>query len=168
MQIKKEFASTRFYESKKNPHQSVSAKNGFTLLEVMIVVAILAIVMAATIGSGFGFYTGQSLVGERDGLVSLLRHARGKAMNNTNQSSHGVYVSTSTNQYILFQGNSYALRAQDYDLPFPQSPSVTFTGPTEIVFTAITGTSSASDTITLSVGAGSMNIVINGEGRVSW
>src|SRR3989339_112068 len=85
----------------------ISPKSGFTLLEVMIVVAILAIIMGVTMSSGFGFYNNQSLIGERDGLVSLLRHARGRAMNNMNQSSHGVYISTSTNQYILFQGASY-------------------------------------------------------------
>jgi prepilin-type N-terminal cleavage/methylation domain-containing protein len=141
---------------------------GFTLLEVMIVVAILAVVMGATVSSGFNFYTNQSLNGERDGLVSLLRHARGRAMNNTNQSSHGVYVSTSTNQYILFQGASYASRATDYDLPFPKSPSITFTGPAEILFAALTGTSSASGTITLSGNAGSVSVFVNGEGRVSW
>ena len=145
-----------------------SRKRGFTLLEVMIVIAILAVVMGATMSSGFGFYTSQSLMGERDGLVSLLRHARGRAMNNTNQSNHGVYVSTSTNQYVLFQGDSYASRAQDYDIPFPKSPSVAFTGPTEILFTTIVGTASVSGTITLSVGNGAMNISVNNEGRVSW
>src|SRR3989338_10732200 len=137
---------------RKSPRQSASTKSGFTLLEVMIVVAILAIIMGATMSSGFGFYTNQSLIGERDGLTSLLRHARGRAMNNTNQSSHGVYISTSTNQYILFQGASYASRSQDYDLPFPKSPGATFTVPSEILFTAVTGVSSASGTITLSVG----------------
>ncbi|MDO8537150.1 MAG: prepilin-type N-terminal cleavage/methylation domain-containing protein [bacterium] len=159
----------RIYENllKAKGHK-LKARCGFTLIEVMVVVAILVVVFGYTIGAGSNFYTNQALISERDSLVSLLRGARSKSLVNINQLSHGVLINTSTNQYIVFDGASYAARNQAYDIVFPKSSAVAIAGPSEIVFSALEGASNTSDTIVISSGVGVANIVINSEGRVSW
>lgn len=141
-------------------------KRGFTIVEVLIVVAILTIVFGFSLGVGSNFYSSQVLIGERDSVVSLLRNARTRAMNNTNQSSHGVFIDT--NQYVAFDGESYAARNQAYDAVFPRSAGVTITGPLEIVFKVMEGTSNVSGTIAVTNGVGNVNIVLNNEGRINW
>lgn len=141
---------------------------GFTLIEVLLVIAILAIIFGYTIGAGSNFYFNQALISERDSLIGLLRNARSRALANINQSSHGIFMSTSTNQYIIFDGPSYASRAVAYDLAFPKSAALTVTGPAEIVFSSPEGASNVSGTIILSGGAGAASISINSEGGINW
>lgn len=142
------------------------SNQGFTIIEVLIVVALLTVIFGFTLGVGSNFYNSQVLIGERDSVISLLRNARTRAMNNVNQLSHGVYINA--NQYVAFDGESYASRNQNYDAVFPRSPSVTITGPSEVVFGAMEGSSNVSGTIIISGGAGSVNILLNNEGRISW
>lgn len=157
-----ELTSLRAYEPR------AAERRGFTILEIIVVVAILTIVFGYAVGAGSNFYFNQALIGERDSLVGMLRSARNRALDNVNQLSHGVYVSTSTGRYIVFDGASYASRNQAYDLAFPKSGAVAASGPVEIVFAALDGTSNVSGTITLTASAGSANISVNSEGRISW
>ncbi|MBI4086216.1 MAG: prepilin-type N-terminal cleavage/methylation domain-containing protein [Candidatus Liptonbacteria bacterium] len=139
---------------------------GFSIIEILIVMAILTIIAGFVAGVGSNFYNNQALIGERDSVIGLLRSARTRAINNINQASHGVYIGAS--QYVAFDGESYAARKQDYDAVFPRSLGATIMGPSEIVFKAIEGTSNVSGTITISSGIGSVTISLNGEGMVNW
>ena len=139
---------------------------GFSIVEILIVVAILTIIFGFSVGIGSNFYSGQALIAERDSVIGLLRNARTRAMDNVNQLGHGVYIGA--NQYVAFDGESYAARIQDYDAAFPRFPGVTIAGPSEIVFKSIEGTSNVSGTIIISSGAGSANISLNNEGRINW
>ena len=140
--------------------------SGFTLIEILVVVAIFVIVLGFALGVGSEFYRSQVLIAEKDNLVGLLRSARNQAMNNINQSSHGVFIDS--NQYILFEGESYSARHQDFDEAFPLSYGVSIGGANEVVFRALDGQSSASGTITITNSRGTANIELNYEGRISW
>lgn len=141
-------------------------RGGFSIIEILVVLAIAAVVFGYALGVGSEFYSSKSIMTERDNLVSILKRARSSAMSNMNQSSHGVYIATSS--YVYFDGSSYATRNTDYDLLIPIQSGVTISGPGEIVFAALGGTSNTSGTITLSNGAGAANIKINLEGRIDW
>lgn len=136
------------------------------MTEVLIVVGILAVVFAFAIGVGINFYGGQAVVSERDTLVNVLRAARGRALNNFDESSHGVFIAAA--QYVLFEGNSYASRNQDFDSVFPRGKGLTMSGLSEVVFNAPQGDANASGTITLSNDLGNAKININNEGRIDW
>ncbi len=148
------------------PRPLIGGVTGLTLTEVLIVIGVLTVIFGFMVSIGSNFYSNQSLTAERDSVVSLLRHARTKAMSNINQSDHGLSVATTT--YTVFEGSSYASRNQDFDEMFPRSGSVTIAGPSEVVFTAIEGNSSASGTISISYDQGQVNIPINYEGEISW
>lgn len=142
------------------------SKRGFSLIEVIIVIAVLVVVSGFTLGVGSEFYNSRSLIAERDSLVALLRRARINAMNNTNQMDQGVFLGSS--EYVIFQGNSYAGRNSAFDETFPRLGGVTIEGPTEVVFSALEGASNASGTIAIVSASGRAEISINYEGRISW
>lgn len=141
------------------------ARKGFALVELLLVLSISTMIFSYFFSVGSDFYLSQSLVAERESLISVLRKARTEAMNNTNQTDHGVYVGAQN--YTIFQGSSYAGRNQDFDETFPRTGSVDISGPNEVVFTALEGASNASGTITVSNSRGSIGVLINSEGRIS-
>ncbi|MEK9180393.1 MAG: type II secretion system protein [Patescibacteria group bacterium] len=141
-------------------------KSAFTLIEIIVVLAISAVIFSFTLGVGVDFYQSQALISERDTLLSLLRSARVNAMDNINQSDHGISVGTTT--YVVFEGSSYASRNTEFDQGFPHSPGVVFSGPGEIVFAALEGTPNVSGTVSISNARGRSDIAINSEGRISW
>ena len=141
-------------------------RGGFTLIELIVVIAVSVVIFGFAFGVGSDFYANQSLIGERDSVLNLLRRVRAKAMSNVNQSDQGLFVATTT--YTVFEGGSYASRNQDFDEAFPRSGGVTISGPAEIVFTAIEGASNTSGTISIVSSKGQANISVNSEGRITW
>lgn len=139
---------------------------GFTLIELTIVLAVVAIVAALGTVISLEFYRSRILDSERDQLLSILRRARIAAMNNIYGLPHGVYFSSST--YTLFAGKSYGERDASKDEIFPRSPVVSFAGPPEIVFSPLAATSTASSTIVLGDGRTTTTLSVNYEGRISW
>ena len=136
------------------------------MIEILVVIGILTVVFGFVLGTGFNFYSGQALISERDSMVSVLRTARSQALNNTDESNHGIYIGA--DQYILFEGGSYAARNQDFDSNFPRSKGLTISGLTEIVFNSPQGDSTASGTITISNSLGTAKITLNNEGGIDW
>ncbi|MEK7195363.1 MAG: hypothetical protein AAB655_01570 [Patescibacteria group bacterium] len=141
-------------------------RGGFTLIEALLVVALLVVIFGLSVGLNSNFYGTHALISERDNLVSLLRHARSLAMDNVGESSHGVFVSS--NQYVLFNGDSYALRDPQYDVVFPRTSSVGAEGLPEVVFSPLEGNSGVSGTIAVFLGDGRSQIHINNEGAIGW
>lgn len=143
-----------------------SFTSGITIIETLVVLAIVAVVSGLGFFIGIDFYKMYALNSERDNLVSVLRRARSLSVNNFNQSAHGVYIEL--NRYTIFQGNSYAGRQAAYDQVFNVSPSVAIGGLQEIVFSQLSGDASASTTIVLNNNRSSRLISTNYEGRINW
>lgn len=139
---------------------------GFTLIEILITLAIIL----SLAGTGFIFglqqYRFYVLQYETDNIISMLRSARSRAMNNINDSNHGVYLNG--NDYIVFQGNSYDSRNTAYDETLQKSPIINITGQTEIVFKKLRGDILiGSGEATISNGTKTQIITLNDEGRIS-
>ena len=142
-------------------------QRGVSLIEVIAVVLIMGLIFTWGLGIGLNLYRRVTLNGERDGLVMVLRSARTRALENRNQSDHGVYVATTT--FVLFQGPSYASRTTTYDEWFPRTTGVAVNGVTSTVFLSLSGNGTASGTITFSNGYQSSTLVsLNYEGRINW
>ena len=139
--------------------------DGFTLLEVFLVLCLLAIIFAIGVPLVFTFYLDSELVTEKDNLVTILQRARNLAMTGEGANSHGVYFDT--DKYVVFEGDDYSNRVQAYDHDFSRPGLVEVTGPSEIVFETLSGRTTSSS-FNLDNGRKSLDINVNMEGVINW
>ena len=139
--------------------------NGITLIEVLIVLAIMSIVFSLGVPLTINHYESYLLISERDNLLGFLRRARTLALSNRNSLPHGVYIEG--NEYAIFEGQSFSSRNSSLDEVFPKSQSINVTGSGEIIFSSLSATT-APVTLTLSNNNQNLNIQINAEGGISW
>jgi prepilin-type N-terminal cleavage/methylation domain-containing protein len=151
---------------------------GFTLLEILITMAILTIMMALGLFLSLDMYRGFTSRSERDVVVAVLQKARSRALANIDQTRWGVcYIAPN---YLLFRG-AYSAGAATNE-PIPAAAAVTLAGfpacgsGSEIVFDQLTAKlvpqlspSTAETTITISqTGRPDQTVAINNEGRINW
>lgn len=138
--------------------------SGFTVIELTVVLAIFVILLGLAFFVNLDFYKSRALISERDALTSILRRARALALTNVNESSHGVFIG---NDYVIFQGPSYASRDQVWDEIYPKSSAIAVSGIQEVVFNALTADTSVSGTIVLDYDQHSASLLINQVGKIS-
>lgn len=153
--------------SNSNKKNLFANKQGFSLIELLIVIAIIVVISGLGLFVGLDFYKTYALNSERDIVTSVLMKARNRAANNLNESPHGLYIDS--NGYTIFQGISYALRDQSHDEPIKRNNAVNVSGLQEVVFEQLSGNLTTTEgEITLSNGARSIIISLNNEGRINW
>ena len=129
---------------------------GFTLLELMVVLAIVAVVGAISI-SNFGLLQKKySVDGSMQEFVGIISLAKSNTVSSEAISQYGIYINTATfpNAYVLFKGSSYDARDVSYDKTYVlpstlQFADVSLQGGNEIVFDRLTGASGQSGNVTL-------------------
>jgi len=137
------------------------SKEGFTLLEVVLVVAILAIISAAGIGFYRNFAKGTEFSNARAGIVANLVRTRSRAMAGESGLNWGVhFVNSSTQQYYetFSTPTTYTDVSMTVDATSYLPGTVVFVTPSSnsssaILFSRVTGA------------ANSSSIVISFEGR---
>lgn len=144
----------------------LTSQTGATLIELLVVVAIFTVIAGFGFIVSTNFYRKQVLDSERTSILSILRRARSKALNNINESNHGFYIDS--DRYVIFEGPSYTARNRDFDEYYPRAGGITFSGPSEFVFSALDGSSNVSGTIMMTSGSKSLTIKINGEGGINF
>ncbi len=149
---------------------SISGKfsgRGFTLIEILLVITLVALIFAFSSALGFDSFRRNYLKTEQDTLVSILQKARSQAINNINNKKHGFYFNGT--DYVIFEGDSF-VSPQPQDLVIQKNPSITITpgSLTEVVFDQLTGNANPVGDIVLSDGISSITISINQEGRINW
>lgn len=155
--------SHKVFSYKKN----LSCRQGVSLIEVLIIVAIIVVISGLGLFVSLDFYKTYALNSERDTVVAILIKARNRAANNFNESKHGVYIDSTG--YTIFQGSSYALRNQAYDELLKRNSSVNSSGLQEVVFEQLTGSlTTLEGDIAISNNVKSINISLNNEGRINW
>ncbi len=87
---------------------------GFTLIEVIIVIAIISFVAAFGLTLNINDWDGFSFRSDCDAIINALLLARSRAVNNICLGSdcadgkpHGIYFNNSSRQIVVFQGDSY-------------------------------------------------------------
>lgn len=117
---------------------------GFTLLEIMVALALVSLLGGFALSYGLDTYHRYIFGSDRDALLVLLRHARAEAMNGvcdgdscTAPMAHGVAIQEG--KYVLFQGESYTSRDVAIDELFEADRDGGWHGLTEIVFEPLSG-----------------------------
>jgi prepilin-type N-terminal cleavage/methylation domain-containing protein len=148
---------------------------GFTLIEMVIAIGLLAILASLGLVVSMDNYRGHSFRDERDVVVSALQKARSRAISNVckgescdNGKPHGVFLRDQ--EYVIFQGSSYLNRDERYDeVIVSNAGAVELSGVDEIVFSRLSGSVEETGLITVSDKTGrSSDIYINNEGLITW
>jgi len=146
---------------------------GFTLIELIISVALIFMIAGLTLPVGFNFFQESTLKDQARNLENSLRKAQAMAMTGRGDSSAGVRITQS--EYIIFEGESYEpgkYREETEDvIPFPVALSVSDTDEDEIeiVFQKLTGLPTFLEEeklITLSFGDFLVEITVNSQGKI--
>ncbi len=143
-----------------------ASRNGFTLIEILLSTAIMVAIFAVGAAMDNNFYRRANLSSERDSVVALLARARSEAVNNVDQSQHGLYVASSS--YVIFEGGTFASRNTAMDETFPIGNGITASGTKEFAFKALEGSAVATGTLTLIGSDTSFSIRVNQEGMIDW
>ena len=126
-------------------------RNGFTLVELILVVAMMAVVGAMTAPFLQTFQTRSDLVTTADSITHQLRRAQQNAAAGQNGNGWGVFFNPGNKTMTLYYGTSYASRDQSFDqidsLPTAFTFSTDFSD--DIYFNVFSGQASASGTVTI-------------------
>lgn len=145
-------------------YSTYSLVSGFTLVELMLVMALVMIIGVFTSSVGVSYYQSQILNETTDNLVSTLRQAQALAMSGENNHAFGVFFAEDS--YIMFEGQDYESRLIDQDVVFPISSNVIMSGPSEIIFSELTGSASVADTLYISLGSKEKQVNILASGYI--
>ncbi len=149
-------------------YKAVDRARGFTLIELIMVVAILVILLATSSSLMSRFFVSAQREDLTTQLTQSLRQARSNASSRRGASEYGVYITSST--FTLYRGSNYASRNQTYDLMTTVEPSMTlFTSypGNDIQFSRGSGHPQSAGTITVDhVTGGITTITINAFGII--
>ncbi|MFA5933885.1 MAG: prepilin-type N-terminal cleavage/methylation domain-containing protein [Candidatus Paceibacterota bacterium] len=151
----------------------LQVKKGFTLIETMIVLAIIAILAGIIISSLSSFRNGQVLKNTAGEVLSILAKARSQTLSSNNSSQYGVHVLSDS--ITFFTGASYVFGAAGNQVttldPLATISSVTLAGGgSDIIFDRLTGATSQSGTLVISLvsdSAKNITITIPATGIIS-
>ena len=127
---------------------------GFTALELLIVIAIMAILLAVIIPSFLNFRRSSLLNTETQELVTVINRARLLSVSSKNDERFGIHFEAGG--VTLFQGATYTVGAGTNEV-HTFNPAVTLSsiaingGGSELLFEKVTGATSQNATTTLLV-----------------
>lgn len=123
----------------------VHRASGFTLLEMLLVVAVMALALGTILPISSSLFARNNLAVAQSQTVSALRRAQTLSQAMDGDASWGVRVATGT--VTVFKGLTYATREIISDDTLTISSGVTATGLTEVTFAKLSGLPSASGTL---------------------
>ena len=136
------------------------------MVEILIVITIVSML------AGLGYFMDLNILksnifsSDLNGIVDSIRRSRSEALNNIDNSAHGIKILPDS--YVLFEGQNYDSRIVSKDQIIPVNSELTFSGLNEAVFTQLSGESTASGSIIVTEGLKTSAITINYDGGVNW
>ncbi|OGI57594.1 hypothetical protein A3B85_00780 [Candidatus Nomurabacteria bacterium RIFCSPHIGHO2_02_FULL_37_13] len=145
-------------------------KRGFTLVEIIIVLAIMGIIISFGMIIDLNVFKTNILQAEQSTIVATLEKARSRSMSNMFTSAHGVcYIAPN---YVIFRGRTTCEPTTETDEIIPANTTVatasnfSTTFPI-IIFDQLSGNTTGA-TIHITDGIKSADIMINNEGAINW
>ena len=125
---------------------------GFSLVEIVLVIAILGILSLICLNSFASIRSSQMLDKDADTVVEMIRRSRTETLDSYNETVYGVHMAATS--ATAFAGSAYSFGASGNDV-FPLSASESASenlvgGSYDVIFNRLTGETSASGTITIS------------------
>lgn len=116
-------------------------EKGVSLLEVIMGIAILGILTAVVLVSFFGMRREQAAISNRDLIIATLTEVKSDTLASKNGKSYGVYVDSTANQLVVFEGTTYVAGAPTNRVVALDNkvPIKAVGGGTSIVFDRLTG-----------------------------
>lgn len=139
---------------------------GFTLIEIILVIAILGIAISFGAPVAVRIYTELAVQSAAERFVGALRRAENAALSGHGGSAHGLRRDIFG--VIVFRGESYAARNAAFDEVYPIDSSVTISGPEEIVFSRYAGLPNATSSWVISGKNATSSVTLNALGAVSY
>lgn len=139
---------------------------GFTLIEILIAVGLIALIVSLGLILSMDFYRTYAFNYEKDLIVSLLQQARSRSMANINQITHGVGFNTDDHKYEILEDES---PSQTFEAN--KSIEITWDEDENVVFSQLEGSCtcpSGDIEITLTGLGKTSEININNEGRIDY
>ena len=146
---------------------NLQAHKGFTLLEVLLSIALIAVLVGMSIPIFQSFQNKNDLDIAATVTVQNLRRAQVLAQAMDGDTSWGTHLQSGS--IVLFKGTSWTGRDSNYDEVFEISPSLVLSGLSEIIFGKFSGVPQATGNITLtSVNNDARTITINSKGAIGY
>lgn len=152
----------------------MNSARGATLLEMMILIALVIVVGEIGMSVNLDAYRSQAFQSERDLMRSLVLRARSLSLNGTCSVScagaraHGFHYDASAHTYTLFEGDSYSTRYLSVDAVFPASAAYQHSGATDLVFAPLSATASPSTLTIQNMNGHESNVSAGTEGQITW
>lgn len=150
---------------------SSGKRRGVTLIEIVIVIAIMGILGGIVLAAFWGRQDREILAASVTEALSLLEEARSRTISSKNFAQHGVHIEA--DRLVLFEGASYSPSSPSNETSVMNSKvaigSVSLAGGgTDIVFTKVEGTTLQPGTFAVSLadGTASTTIRIHGTGII--
>jgi prepilin-type N-terminal cleavage/methylation domain-containing protein len=151
----------------------ISAKSGFTLLEILLVVGVLVIIAAVSRDFYGSFVSGAQLDANSKTIIYDIRNTRDKAMNGQDDRRWGVHFVNGSNDYYetFSTPTDYSDGAKVIGVTTYLSNGVKFSYPaeganTDIIFEKISGLATSSSII-ISGGQNLKTISISSQGLIN-
>lgn len=146
------FAPSRSKGSSKHACSTSFANHGFTLLEVMVSVAILALVASVGWFSFASYAARRELDSSAARVAALITEAQRKTLAGEDSSAYGVHFES--DRAVLFRAPSYVSGSADNKTEMLTRritiPTISFSG-NEVIFKRLTGAAVSAGSVTLSV-----------------
>lgn len=157
------------YNQNKLPQcQGLTLALGFTLIEIIVVVAIFVAVISFAMIIDLNVFKGDTFLSEQSTIVNVLSRARSKAMANMDDTNYGVcYVDAN---YIIFRGdNCQSGENIPANINIISNPKTTSPFPV-VVFSRLSGNLIINNEIIIHIedGIKKADIKINNEGAINW
>jgi len=142
-------------------------QRGFTLLEVLLSVTIIAMVAGLSLPFYLSFQTRNELDISTTTVVDMLRRAQNYSRNGNGDSQWGVALQSGN--ATLFKGSSYSARDTSYDETWSMG-AVTNAGMSEVTYSKVAAAPNTSGTITLTSTPTNetRTITLNAKGMVNY
>ena len=144
-------------------------QKGFSLIEVIVVIALFAVIVSLGLLMSFESYRGATFRSERDTMVSALQKARSRAMANIDQAAWGVrYDGSPAYTYTIYK--KVGSVSTDVDTIAGSKAAAISPAPFSVTFSQLSGTTTGtfSATIVENGRTTSPPVSVNYEGAINW